>query len=944
MLGLRIFVLVAVALAGGGAWGQTTTPILDEDDPPTDGVYTASEGGSVGNATLALTGPSGERLPVASGAAASGTDYGVLTYANGDGGRWSVLVGAPGFPSLDLTEADSLVVFLNGPVGVPGVSLPRVALEDTDGNRTTALSLDFETLVGFNRNGSGFLEGSETDAVLRVEYDSPIADDIARTGYPESIRIAFSDVVADTSRASIGFPATPVRFSVAAEAGAPLEFQFRDRDGDGTLSTTTERIDILTEDPATGRLVTTWEISLATSPTSVPTAGDVYRLAVFNSGTDDTPATWQRRAVALADFGPLGDLDLARVRGVRFSNPEATTSERTLWIDGVAALAYDDDPEGPAPPTAITTEVGDRTVHLEWAPASGASGVYVYRQTASGQPFERITERPVRTDHFFDLDAPNGVEARYVLRSLASNGLRDPIPGPDSEAVEATAGGTTDPYIDETARRAFDYFWLEANPQNGLVKDRSTPGSASSIAAVGFGLSAITVGIDRGYVTREQGAARVKATLDFFATCPQSDAASGTCGYRGFFYHFLDMQTGLRRGTNELSTIDTALLLGGVLHTAQYFDGAGDTEAAIRSRADQIWRRVEWDWATPRDPLVALGWKPESGFIGFDWLGYNEAMIIYVLGLGSPTHPLADDAWDAWTAGYAGQWQTHYGLSFLTFPPLFGHQYSHVWIDFRYMQDDYMRGQGITYFENSRRATLAQRAYAADNPRGYPNYSAEEWGITASDIPGGYRARGAPPAQNDDGTLTPTAAGGSYAFTPDLSREALRTFYARYYSTLWGPYGLKDAYNVAQSWTASDYLGIDQGPILLMIENDRTGAIWDSFMGHPDVRTGLLRAGFDPPAVAAEGDPEADALALGLPSPNPASGRVVLPYTVPASGPARLSVHDARGREVAVLLDAEAVAGSGRTEWDATGAAAGLYLVRLVAGGASVSRTVVVTR
>jgi len=482
------------------------------------------------------------------------------------------------------------------------------------------------------------------------------------------------------------------------------------------------------------------------------------------------------------------------------------------------------------------------------------------------------------------------------------------------------------------------------------VKDRSRENSASSIAAVGFGLSAYTVGIEREWITREQGIARTKATLEFFASCPQSNATSGICGYKGFFYHFLNMQSGERGGTSELSTIDTALLLGGILHAARYYDGEDANEARIRELADTIWRRVDWNWAAPRSPLVALGWRPESGFIGFDWGGYNEAMILYILGMGSPTHPLPDGAWDGWTAGYAGDWQTHYGISFLTFPPLFGHQYSHLWIDFRDIQDDYMRERSaatsteVDYFENSRRATLAQRAYATANPRRYPNYSAEEWGITASDIPGGYRARGAPPAQNDDGTLTPTAAGGSYAFTPDISRAALRTFYARHRARLWGQYGLRDAYNIEENWFATDVLGIDQGPILLMIENERTGALWNSFMTHPDIVRGLERAGFQPTPVSDEPSTPATELALMPPAPNPTTGQVRIQYTLPIASSTQLSIHDVLGREVAILHDGRQLDGTHAVSWNAKSVASGVYVVRLVADGSVRTRTVVVTR
>ena len=946
---LRSFLLAA--LAAGLAQAQTETPIFDEGDPEGAGVYAASDGGAVGDATLALGGPDGRRLPVASGDAARGADYGVLTYAHGDGGAWSVLVGAPGFAPLDLSAADSLVLYLNGPVGVPGVALPRLALQDADGDRTVGLSLDFGTRIGFARNDSGFLDGSATDLDVSVEYVESLPADLARPGYPESIRVTFADDVVATSTPAIGVPAVPARFTVATEAGLDLAFRFTDADGDGTLSRAGESIVVLTEDPATGSLRPTWEIEAQGAPAAPPAAGDVYRLAVFNGGVDGDPGTWQRRAVAVDDFGPLGDVDAARIAGVVFENAEASTTERTLWIDAVSALAYDGAPDGPAPPTDLAVEVGDRSVRLSWTPAEGSLGVLVFRQPAAGGPFERVTPSPVRFDHWFDLSVGNGEAVRYVVRSTAANGIGPRVQGPDSAPVEAAAvAGVPDVYIEDTARRAFDYFWEEANPANGLVKDRSTEGSASSIAAVGFGLSAITVAADRGWISRADAAERTLATLDFFATCPQGDAPSGVCGYRGFFYHFLDMGMGLRQGTTELSTIDTALLLGGVLHAAQYYDGDGD-EATIRQRADQIWRRVEWDWAANRPPLVTLGWRPEAGQGGFaicngglcDWQGYNEAMILYVLGLGSPTHPLPADAWDAWTAGYAGQWQTHYGYTFLTFPPLFGHQYSHVWIDFRNTQDAYMREKGSTYFENSRRATLAARAYAVDNPRGYPNYSAEEWGLTASDDPFGYRAHGAPPAQSDNGTITPTAAGGSYAFTPDLSREALRTFYARYAAGLWGDYGLKDAYNVEEGWFATDYLGIDQGPILLMIENDRTGAIWDSFMTHPDVRAGLERAGFDVPPVDAEAAPAAP-VTLAAPAPNPSRGAVRLAVSLGEAGPARLTVHDALGRRVAVVHDAALAAGAHTLAWDAAAVAAGVYVVRLEAAGLVRTRPVVVAR
>ena len=947
---LRLLALLAVLLAAGTVHAQTPTPVFDEDDTPGDGAYAASEGGAVGDATLVLD---GGRLPIAAGAAASGTDYGVLTYAHGDGGLWSILVGAPGFSALDLTEADSLVVFLNGPVGVPGVALPRLALQDVDGDRTAGLPLDFGTRVGFAPNESGFLDGSATDLDVSVGYVESLPADVARPGYPESIRLTFADEVVATSTASIGFPATPARFEVATEAGLDLPFRFVDTDEDGTLSADGEYVEVLTEDPASGSLRRTWRIEAQNAPASPPAAGDVYRLGVFNSGVDGDPGTWQRRAVAVKDFGPLGAVDASRIAGVVFENAMASTTERTLWIDAISALAYEGDPEGPAPPTMLAVDTGDRSVRLSWTPADGSLGVVVFRQPAAGGPYERVTPTPVRFDHWFDLDVANGEAVRYVLRSTASNGIGPRIQGPDSDPVEATPeAGAPDVYIEDTERRAFDFFWEQANPANGLVKDRSTEGSAASIASVGFGLSAITVAVDRGWITRAEGVERTLSTLDFFATCPQSDASSGVCGYRGFFYHFLDMQTGLRRGTTELSTIDTALLLGGVLHAARYYDGAG-AEADIRARADQIWRRVEWDWAANRPPLVTLGWKPEAGQGGFaicngglcDWNGYNEAMILYVLGLGSPTHPLPDDAWDAWTAGYGGQWQTQYGYTFLTFPPLFGHQYSHTWIDFRNMQDDYMREKGITYVENSRRATLASPRLRHRQPGRLPELLGRGVGADGRRRPVRLpRPRGAagPERQRHDhangrGRLVRLHAGPLARGAPHVLRPLLRRPLGRL-----RPQGrLQRRGGVVRDRLPRHRPGADRAHDRERADGRHLGVVHDP-PGRP------RRAGAAPGSTSRpwprspSRSPRRPPSTFPRRTPPPAPSASVCRWPRPARPGS--TVHDALGRRVAVVADGPLAAGAHALTWDASAVAAGVYVVRLEAAGLVRTRTVVVTR
>ena len=430
-----------------------------------------------------------------------------------------------------------------------------------------------------------------------------------------------------------------------------------------------------------------------------------------------------------------------------------------------------------------------------------------------------------------------------------------------------------DPFLDTVQSRTFRWFWETTNPKNGLVPDRYPTKSFSSVAAIGFGLTAYIIGVERGYISRADAAARVRTTLDFLYHAPQGSQATGVTGYKGFFYHFLDMDTGLRFQTVELSTIDTSLLLAGVLTCREYFAGTDANEPAIRALADSLYTRVDWQWAMPNAPLVSMGWHPESGFIPADWRGFDEGMVLYVLALGSPTHPIDPTAWTKWTSTY--EWRDFYGQPHVNFPPLFGHQYSQLWIDFRGIQDAYMRGRGIDYFENSRRATLSQRAYAIANPGKFRDYGGNIWGLTASDGPMDttmtvdnlqrqfhtYSARGAAATGvGDDGTLAPTAAGGSVPFAPEITIPALKAMRAQYGDPLFGQYGFLDAFNptyrdararVTQgrvvdgvAWFDTDYLGIDQGPIIGMIENYRTGLIWKLMRQSPYIRLGLIRAGF----------------------------------------------------------------------------------------------------
>ena len=494
---------------------------------------------------------------------------------------------------------------------------------------------------------------------------------------------------------------------------------------------------------------------------------------------------------------------------------------------------------------------------------------------------------------------------------------------------------STERLLDTLQYTAFRFFWNEANPANGLIKDRSNAnggGSApSSIASVGFGLTAICIGVDHGWVTRAAARDRVLTTLRTFWLGPQGNGATGYAGYKGFFFHFLDMVTALRTWDSELSSIDTALLLAGILYVREYFDGADTAETEIRSLADSIYFRVDWKWFRNYNPGLLLGWMPGTGFSGYgQWTGYNEAMIMYILGYGSPTHPISDDfGWLQWTSGYTVG--TYYGYTYVLFPPLFGHQYSHCWVDFRNIRDAKMRSLGWDYFENSRRATLAQRAYCAANPGGWTGYSDSLWGITASDSPTGYSARGAPPAQNDDGTLVPTAPISSLPFAPEVVIPAIHALWNNYRPQLWTQYGFRDAFNLNVNWWGPDVIGIDQGPIIIMIENYRTGKVWQTFMKNPYIQNALMKIGFAAVVSVEEKRPLPLSFSLKQNFPNPFNPTTTIQFSLPHQSHVKLEILDLLGRHVATLVHGIKEAGFHTVQWTAGTFPSGVYFYRLQA-------------
>lgn len=435
-----------------------------------------------------------------------------------------------------------------------------------------------------------------------------------------------------------------------------------------------------------------------------------------------------------------------------------------------------------------------------------------------------------------------------------------------------------DPEVDELQARTFNWFTHVTDRSTGLTPDRWPTPSFSSVAAVGFALACWPVGVERGWMSRAEARSRTLTTIRFFHDLPQGPQPTGVGGYKGFFYHFLDMKTGHRFAQCELSTVDTTLLVAGMLYAARWFDGDHAEEAEIRRLAQAVYDRIEWDWAVVRPNRISMGWHPETGHIPHDWHVYNEGMLVLLLAIGSATHPVPASVWDEWCSVYDQSWTTEYGIPHLKFAPLFGHQYSHMFVDFRGIRDAFMRGRSaggapFDYFENSRSAVRHQRRYAMENPGGWAGYDAEVWGLTACDGPGdfkqvidgrereffSYSARG--PGDRDDGTIAPTAAAASYAFEPALATQCVKAMKARYGAGIYTEFGFLDSFNPTLTaraeplqhgrivpgvgWVDGDYLGIDQGPIVVMIENARSEAVWRRMRGEPNLTRGLKRAGFD---------------------------------------------------------------------------------------------------
>lgn len=423
--------------------------------------------------------------------------------------------------------------------------------------------------------------------------------------------------------------------------------------------------------------------------------------------------------------------------------------------------------------------------------------------------------------------------------------------------------GSDKEMLDRLLGETFTYFTNQINAVTGLIADKTSPDAPCSIAAVGFGLSVYCIGVERGLISRQDAIGKTLTVLRFFYNGEQS-VGKNAIGYNGFYYHFLDMQTGTRAWKSELSTIDTALLIAGVISSSCYFTENTDAETEIRTLADKLYKRVDWQWALNGKKTLTHGWKPESGFLKYRWSKQmSEAHILYILALGSPSFPIKPDGYKQWTDTF--EWIKIYDIEYNYAGPLFIHQFAHLWIDLKGLNDDYNRKTGIDYFENSKRATYVHQKYGIENPKQFLHYNHFSWGLTASDGPGpayrkvngttrtfyNYIARGAPFGP-DDGTISPWAVTASLPFAPEIVLPTLRHAIERLRLKSPSKHGFDASFNASYpdkkenpfGWVSPWRFGLNEGPIVMMIDNFQNGLLWKIMKNSPYIVTGLKRAGF----------------------------------------------------------------------------------------------------
>ena len=576
----------------------------------------------------------------------------------------------------------------------------------------------------------------------------------------------------------------------------------------------------------------------------------------------------------------------------------------------------------PAPPAAFNATGYDSHVELTWtaSPSPNIIAYNIYRAEPGSGNFS--LDRQTASNRFFALDFTGRVDTSFAYQLTTLNALgQESAPTPVQTA--ATALMSDEDLLSMVQRYTFRYFWDFGHPVSGLARERNTSGNIVTTGGSGFGIMAIPVAIERGFITRQEGLLRMIQITSFLEIRAQR--------FRGAFSHWLNGDTGatipFSQFDNGGDLVETAFLMQGLLTLRSYFNQDNPLEAALRESITRLWEDVEWDWYRRNNSNVLYWhWSPNHQWtMNFALRGFNEVMITYILGIASPTHSIPASLYHTGWAGSSAfvNPESYYGIPMLVGPfrggPLFFAHYSYMGFDPRNKRDAY-----CNYFTRNRNHTLINRAYCIANPKGYPGYGPNSWGLTASDNPFGYLAH-EPVFNRDNGTITPTAALSSMPYTPAESMAALKYFYRNLGDRLWGYYGFYDAFNLNEDWFADSYLAIDQGPIIGMIENHRTGLLWNLFMANPEIQPALDAIGFVPD-VSASGE-AVSFLSNANVHPNPTHGEFTLTLYAPMALPAEIRLMDVAGRPVRNLGTFSLQAGKNVLPLQTAGLTRGLYFL-----------------
>lgn len=651
------------------------------------------------------------------------------------------------------------------------------------------------------------------------------------------------------------------------------------------------------------------------------------KLSVY--ANDISADTWTRISVPLRVFTPgTQGADLTIIKTIFYGQDVADNVEHRLFLDEIrmksAGTAVDTIP--PAMPQGLTTKAFDRHIDLKWNLNNepDLAGCKIYRFDGTAYRFIATVNKDEK--FYTDFVGSSGVTRNYKISAYDVSLNESPL----TAAVNGTTYAMTDEQLLTMLQEAtFRYFWDYAHPTSGLIRERTGSQNTVTIGGSGFGVMALLVGIERGFITRDEGIQRMLKILNFLATKAQR--------YHGAWSHWLNGETGttipFSTYDNGGDLVETAFMIQGLLAAKEYFNQNTPSENIIRVLIKGLWEGVEWDWyrKDSTSNFLYWHWSPNYGWqMNFKLQGPNETQITYLLGIASPTHGIPPSLYHN---GWASSPNYLNGKTFYGIPlyvgwdfggPLFFAHYSFLGFDPRHKKDIY-----TNYFINNRNHTLINRAYCIANPKGYAGYGENTWGLTASDDPWGYSAH-EPTSARDNGTIAPTAALSSMPYTPTQSIAAFKNFYYNYGKDIWGSYGFKDAFNPQYNWFAPSYLAIDQGPIIVMVENYRSGLLWNKFMANPEIQPMLNAIGFMPDTVTSVDNEINKNYSFELKGnyPNPFNPKTIINYQLAISNYVTLKVYDLLGREVAILVNEEKPIGEYEIEFDANkyGLSSGVYI------------------